>query len=361
MSSRNFFPASSTSRFIRETQAAILKKDKCGYNSIVEIKVSEKGSSLSPALKDAAAGRKIDEIIRFSSSYLQGKEAAIRLSLLSFFSKGHLLIEDMPGLGKTTLAIAIAKILGLSFGRIQCTSDLLPTDITGLSIYNKNTGEFKFHPGPIFNNIVLVDEINRATPKTQSALLEAMGEKQTTIEGKTYKLPKPFFVIATQNPVEQFGTFPLPESQMDRFMMKIGIGYPSREAEKEILTVGSKREELYSIEPVMTKEEVIRIQDEINERVFVSDKILEYILDIVGATRASKYIVAGISTRGVLAITNAAKTNAYFHGRDFVIPEDIKEITEHAIPHRVIFKEEYENIDRWEIIHSITERIPVPA
>lgn len=324
-------------------------------------KLSGKGSRSPSSQGGTETNNKIDEIINFSSEYLHGKVVALRLALLTFFSEGHLLIEDLPGLGKTTLAIAIAKILGLGFGRIQCTSDLLPTDITGLSIYNKNTGEFEFHPGPIFNNIVLVDEINRATPKTQSALLEAMGEKQTTMEGKTYRLPKPFFVMATQNPVEQFGTFPLPDSQLDRFMMKIGIGYPPRGAEKEILKVGSRREELYSIEPMMSKEEVIRIQEDIGEKVFISEKILEYILDIVEATRTSKYLLAGISTRGVLALTTAAKTNAYFHGRDFVIPEDIKEITGHTIPHRVIFKEEYENLDRWEMIQAVIEQIPVPA
>ncbi len=307
------------------------------------------------------ASRKIAEIIDFSSEYLQGKDIPLRLSLLTFFSMGHLLIEDLPGLGKTTLAIAIARILGLSFGRIQCTSDLLPTDITGLSIYNKNTGEFEFHPGPIFNNIILVDEINRATPKTQSALLEAMGEKQATLEGKTYKLPNPFFVMATQNPVEQFGTFPLPDSQLDRFMMKIGIGYPERSAEKRILKSGSSREELFSIKPMMTKEEVVRIQEEIREKVFISDKVLEYTLDIVGATRTSKYLSAGISTRGVLALTAAAKTTAYFHGRDFVIPEDIKEIAGHTLPHRVILKEEHEQLDRWEIIQAILDQTPAPA
>lgn len=325
------------------------------------IKLSGKESPVTSTKGESKTNNKIAEIINFSSEYLHGKDVALRLALLTFFSEGHLLIEDLPGLGKTTLAIAIAKILGLSFGRIQCTSDLLPTDITGLSIYNKNTGEFEFHPGPIFNNIVLVDEINRATPKTQSALLEAMGERQTTMEGKTYRLPKPFFVMATQNPVEQFGTFPLPDSQLDRFMMKIGIGYPQRRAEKEILKIGSKREELYSIEPVMSKEEVIRIREDIRERVFISEKILEYILDIAEATRASKYLLAGISTRGVMAVTTVAKTNAYFHGRDFVIPEDIKEITEHIVPHRVIFKEEYENLDRWEIVQTIIEQIPVPA
>ena len=303
----------------------------------------------------------IEEIINFLSQYLHGKAKALKLSLITFFSRGHLLVEDLPGLGKTTLAIAIAKALGLSFGRIQCTSDLLPTDITGLSIYNKNIGTFEFHQGPVFNNIVLVDEINRATPKTQSALLEAMGEKQATIEGKTYKLARPFFVIATQNPIEQFGTFPLPESQLDRFTMKISIGYASRQSEKEILKGGSKREDLYSIEPMMTSEEVIQLQDEIRNSVYLSDKVLEYILDIVEATRNNKYILAGISTRGVLAINSTAKTSAYFSGRDYVVPEDIKELSGFTIPHRLIFREEYEHVDKKEIIKSIIEGIPVPA
>jgi len=303
---------------------------------------------------------KIEYITQSLSDYLQGKERALGLSLISFFSRGHLLIEDLPGLGKTTLAIGIAKSLGLSFGRIQCTSDLLPTDITGLSIYNKSAGEFEFHPGPIFNNIVLCDEINRATPKTQSALLEAMEEKQVTIEGKTYKLPKLFCVIATQNPAEQFGTFPLPESQLDRFMMKISIGYPSRDAEKEILKIGSKREEIYLIEPVMNHEEVIHIQEEITRKVYISDKILDYTLSIIQATRGNGYLSAGLSTRGALTITNTARTNAYFRGRDFVIPEDIRELAEYTIPHRVIFKEEYENLNKREIIKSLIEEIPAP-
>lgn len=304
---------------------------------------------------------RVDYIIESLSKYLQGKTRALKLSLTAFFSKGHLLIEDLPGLGKTTLAIGIAKALGLSFGRIQCTSDLLPTDITGLSIYNKNSGEFEFHPGPIFNNIVLVDEINRATPKTQSALLEAMGEEQVTIEGRTYKLPKPFFIIATQNPVEHFGTFPLPESQLDRFIMKISIGYPSSNSEKEILRGGSKREELHHIEPIMNKEEVLQIQQDIRNNIYISDKILDYTLKIIEITRNNKYLLAGLSTRGSLALTYTAKTNAYFHGRDFVIPEDIKELAEYTIPHRVMFKEEYENLNKKEIIKSLIENIPVPA
>jgi MoxR-like ATPase len=304
---------------------------------------------------------KIEAIIRSLSSYLHGKDKPLRLSLVALFSRGHLLIEDLPGLGKTTLAIGIAKSLGLTFGRIQCTSDLLPTDITGLSIYNKSAGEFEFHPGPIFNNIVLCDEINRATPKTQSALLEAMGEKQVTIEGKTYSLPNLFSVIATQNPVEQFGTFPLPESQLDRFMMKISIGYPSYDAEKEILKVGSKREELYSIKPVMDKEEVAQLQEAIEKNVYISDKILTYTLAIIEATRANRYLTAGLSTRGALTLINTAKTNAYFRGRDFVIPEDVKELSEYTIPHRVLFKEEYDSLDKKEIVRSLIETVPTPA
>ena len=304
---------------------------------------------------------KIEHIRTSRSKYLQGKDTALRLSLISFFSRGHLLIEDLPGLGKTTLVIGVAKALGLTFGRIQCTSDLLPTDITGLSIYNKSAGEFEFHPGPIFNNIVLCDEINRATPKTQSALLEAMGEKQVTIEGKTYKLPRLFSVIATQNPVEQFGTFPLPESQLDRFMMKISIGYPSRSAEKDILKLGSKREELYTIEPIMNKEEVAQLQNDIKTNVYVSDKILDYTLSIIEATRSNQYFTAGLSTRGALALINTAKTNAFFHGRDFVIPEDIKELSVHTIPHRVLFIEEYEALDKKEIIKSLIDTISAPA
>lgn len=310
----------------------------------------------SPAMKD-----KIEAALAFLSHYLHGKERALRLALVCFFSKGHLLIEDLPGLGKTTLAIALAKILGLTFGRIQCTSDLLPSDITGLSVFDKNTGAFEFKPGPIFNHIVLVDEINRATPKTQSALLEAMGEKQVTVEGRTYDLPKPFFVIATQNPAEQFGTFPLPESQMDRFMMKISIGYPHRGAERDILRGGSKRKEIYSIEPFMDREEALNRQGFIRENVVVSEKVLDYILNVIEGTRNSRFLLAGLSTRGALALVATARADACFNGRDFVVPENVKEIAEYVIPHRVIFREEYEGVNRKEIIKSILDEIPVPV
>ena len=303
----------------------------------------------------------IEEIITFLAPYLHGKAKALKLALIAFFSEGHLLIEDLPGLGKTTLAIALAQALGMDFGRIQCTSDLLPSDITGLSVYNKNTSVFEFHQGPVFNNIVLVDEINRATPKTQSALLEAMGEKQTTVEGRTYKLARPFFVIATQNPVELYGTFPLPESQLDRFTMKISIGYPSRDSERQIIKGGSMRERLYTMQPLMTREQVLSLQQKIRDGVHMSDRIFDYILDIVEATRTSTYIHAGISTRGVLALDATARTRAYFNGRDFVIPEDVKELAEFTIPHRLIFREEFEQLDRREIVRSIVKAIAVPV
>jgi len=301
----------------------------------------------------------IDKIINTLSYYLHGKGRALKLSIIALLADGHLLIEDLPGIGKTTLAIALAKCFGLDFARIQATSDLLPSDITGISIYNKKTGEFEFRPGPIFNNIVLVDEINRTTPKTQSALLEAMGEKQVTIEGKTYKLPQPFFVIATQNPIELYGTFPLPEAQLDRFIMKISIGYPPRFAEKEILKGGSKREELHNIKPLFSKDELIEIQNQV-KNIYISDKITDYILNIVEATRKSKYLYAGLSTRGALAIVSTAKANAYLNKRDYVIPEDIKTLAEFVITHRVIFKEEYEGSKR-EIVKSLVESIKTPA
>ena len=304
---------------------------------------------------------KITRILAYLSRYLYGKETALKLALITCCSRGHLLIEDIPGLGKTTLALALSRVLGLSFGRIQCTSDLLPTDITGVSVYNKNTGDFIFHPGPIFNNIVLVDEINRATPKTQSALLEAMGEKQTTIEGKTYRHPQPFFVIATQNPVEHFGAFPLPESQMDRFMMQISIGYPSRDEEMAILKQGSTRQDLEGMETIMQHEEVLGIHEHIKNGVYVSEKIYDYLLKIAAVTRRHPYVRAGISTRGSLAIATAAKTLAFFSGRDYVIPEDIRELAPSTITHRILLKEDYEQIAKQEFVKSLLNEVAVPA
>ena len=303
---------------------------------------------------------RIEAAVSFLSDYLHGKQRALRLALMCLFSRGHLLIEDLPGLGKTILAVAISRILGLSFGRIQCTSDLLPSDITGVSIFDKNSNTFEFKPGPVFNHVVLVDEINRATPKTQSALLEAMGEKQVTVEGRTFDLPNPFLVIATQNPAEQYGTFPLPESQLDRFMMKISVGYPERSAEKEILKGGSRRREIYSINPFMNESEVLDIQGKVRG-VHVSEFILEYLLNIIQATRDSGCLASGLSTRGALALINTSKANAYLAGKDFVVPENVKDVAEYVICHRVIFKEEYQTSNKREIIKSLLETVDVPA
>lgn len=302
----------------------------------------------------------IKAILQSLSPYLQGKEQALKLSLLAFFSKGHLLIEDLPGLGKTRLAVALSKALGLSFGRVQCTSDLLPSDITGLTVYNKSKDTFEFHQGPIFNNIVLVDEINRTTPKTQSALLEAMAEEQVTIEGKTYKLPEPFFIIATQNPIEQFGTFALPDSQLDRFIMRITIGYPSREFEKDILRGGSRRDRLDAIEPLISKDDTVAIQKSIRTDVRFSEKMLDYLADVVNLTRQHRFIKVGLSTRGALALSYIAKTSAYFQGRDYVIPEDIKDLAVFTIPHRLLLKDEYKELDPKEITLSLLQEVKVP-
>lgn len=267
-------------------------------------------------------------------------------------------------MGKTTLALGLAKALGLDLGRIQCTNDLLPSDVTGLSIYNRDEGVFKFHPGPIFHNIVLVDEINRASPKTQSALLEAMGEKQVTVEGNSYPLPQPFFVIATQNPAETSGVFPLPDSQLDRFSMRIQIGYPSRNAERQILQGGSRRKEIYSIQPVTEPKEILEMQQTIRNDIYVSDDVMEYLLDIVEATRHSDLLKVGLSTRGALALINAAKADAYLSGKNYLSPENIKFVAPYVISHRVEFREEYarENAQKkQEVIKSLLDDIPVPV
>ncbi|MDR1731659.1 MAG: MoxR family ATPase [Synergistaceae bacterium] len=291
---------------------------------------------------------------------LNGKDEALIKVLACLFSNGHLLLEDLPGLGKTTLAIAVARLLGLNFGRIQCTNDLLPTDVTGLNIFKAEKGVFEFHPGPIFNNLVLVDEINRATPKTQSALLEAMGEEQSTVDGVTYRLPRPFFVVATQNPVEHSGTFPLPESQMDRFMMKVSIGYPSRDAEREILRVGSRKNELETLPALFSPEEILQIQKMIELEITVSDKILDYLLEVTAKTRDHPNIVAGISTRGAMSLLSLAKTAAWMQTRKYVLPEDIQVMAEDVLLHRIQLRQGSEAVKK-EILRGIFQEVPTIA
>jgi len=296
---------------------------------------------------------------QLTGKHLKGKGRAIRLCLMALLTGGHILLEDIPGLGKTTMALAFASSLGLSFGRVQCTSDLLPSDITGLSIYDRGEGRFTFIKGPIFNNIVLIDEINRAMPKTQSALLEAMEERRVTVEGVTYQLPDPFLVLATQNPVEQVGTYPLPESQMDRFIMKTGIGYPPEEVEKGILMHGSIREEILHI-PAMASAEDLREAIRAVRGVYLGEKVTEYVYAIVKATRNHPLILTGISTRGGIGVVDAARAAAYLKGRPFVAPEDVREVTAVVCAHRLIFRPEQEGVDKEQILNAILKEIPLP-
>lgn len=305
----------------------------------------------------AAILRVIDTL---AEDYLQGKIKTIKLAMISLLSGGHLLIEDIPGLGKTTLALALSSALGLSFGRVQCTSDLLPSDITGLSIYDRNENRFDFLKGPVFNNLLLADEINRAMPKTQSALLEAMEERRVTIEGTTYSLPDPFMVIATQNPVEQVGTYPLPESQLDRFMITAGIGYPPEAMEKIIIQSGSIRDGIREIEPLITREQLLAARRIVSTEVHLSEKMTDYIYQLVNITRSHHMLVAGISTRGAISLAETARACAFLDERDYVIPEDVKALYIPTCAHRLIMRSENETLDRKELLRSLLDDIPVP-
>ncbi|TWI53447.1 MoxR-like ATPase [Pseudomonas duriflava] len=265
---------------------------------------------------------------------LLGKDRQVRLAMTCLLAKGHLLIEDLPGMGKTTLSHALAKVLGLSFQRIQFTSDLLPGDILGTSVFDKDTGQFVFHPGPVFTELLLADEINRATPKSQSALLEAMEEGQVTIEGATRPLPEPFFVIATQNPITQGGTFALPESQLDRFLMRLSLGYPGRAAERALLLGGSGREQLPKLEALLDHSQLAAIQDEV-PKIYASDAVIDYVLRLVDATRTQPAFALGLSPRGSLALLSAARAWALLEGRDYVIPEDVQTVLPSVAGHRL--------------------------
>lgn len=290
---------------------------------------------------------------------LQGKERALRLSFIALLAGGHVLLEDLPGLGKTTLALALASVLGLSFGRIQCTSDLLPSDITGLSVYDRDSGRFRFVPGPIFNNILLADEINRAMPKTQSAMLEAMEERRVTVEGITHPLPDPFLVIATQNPVEQIGTFPLPESQLDRFLLVTGVGYPPEELEKEIIRNGGIHDQIRSLTPLTSLDELLAARQTV-KGVQLGSKLVDYIFSLVAATREHPYLISGLSTRGALNLAAAARAAAYLEGRDYVIPEDVQLLAVPVGAHRLILRPEHETLPKCEVLRSIVRSVPVP-
>jgi len=278
---------------------------------------------------------RISELQRTIENVIRGKSETVKLALVTLFARGHLLIEDVPGIGKTTLANAMARALDLSIQRIQFTSDLLPSDVIGLSVFNQQNGDFEWKPGPIFSNVVVADEINRATPKTQSALLEAMAEEQVTVDGVSRQLPLPFVVIATQNPSEHHGTYPLPESQLDRFMLRLHMGYPGVEDEKRILRDREQINPLDLVEPVLSQEDVAEIQETVT-KVRFDEALVDYLLQIVEATRKSDLLELGISPRGSLALFRSAQALALIEGRDYCIADDVKNLVIPCFAHRVI-------------------------
>jgi MoxR-like ATPase len=276
----------------------------------------------------------IDQVVGQAQKVILGKEVQIRLALACLMARGHLLIEDLPGLGKTTLAHVLARTLALDFNRIQFTSDMLPADILGVSVYDNQIGAFSFHPGPIFHQVILADEINRATPKAQSALLEAMEERQISVEGETRALPQPFFVIATQNPHHLVGTFPLPESQLDRFLLRLEMGYPDRQAERTLLTSGERRQLLDQIQPELRPEQLFTLQQRVTT-VHLSAPLLDYVQALLDFTRQAPEYAHGLSPRAGLALVRSAQAWALMQGRDYVIPEDIQAVLPGVVTHRL--------------------------
>jgi len=303
-----------------------------------------------------------EKLIANIEKVIVGKREVIEKALAALFSRGHILLEDVPGLGKTMLARAIAKSIEGTFKRIQGTPDLLPADILGVSIYNPESRRFEYRKGPIFSQIILMDEINRSTPKTQSAMLEAMGEAQISIEGVTLPLPDPFFVIATQNPIEYEGTFPLPEAQMDRFFVSLSIGYPSEEEEAEIITMQNQTHPIHGLLPILKTDQVRIIQNLIHT-VHIDATLKAYIVRIITATRNDPALLLGSSPRGSLALCKAAQCFAAMSGRDYVIPEDIKKIAPDILKHRLILKSEtkLKNLKPESIIARVLETVPVPT
>ena len=299
----------------------------------------------------------VARIIDAASQIILGKEPQIRMALACLIARGHLLIEDIPGVGKTTLAHVLARSLGLHFQRIQFTSDMLPADILGVSIYERDTGRFKFHPGPIFSQVILADEVNRATPKTQSALLEAMEEHQVTAEGETRKLPQPFFVIATQNPTEQVGTFPLPESQLDRFLMRIELGYPDRGAERALLSGTDRRDMVANLGACMTPGELVELQGNA-QRVHVAPALLDYVQAIVEHSRRAPEFSAGLSPRAALALVHSARAWALIEGRDKVIPEDVQAVLPGVAGHRL--RPAHDSTRRIDVGALLLAAVPIP-
>lgn len=299
----------------------------------------------------------VDRAVAEVGTVLLGKENQVRLALCCLLAKGHLLIEDLPGMGKTTLSNALARVLGLQYKRVQFTSDLLPADILGVSIFNRDTSEFEFIPGPIFTQVLLADEINRTTPKSQSALLEAMEEGQVTIEGVTRELPVPFFVIATQNPATQSGTYPLPESQLDRFLMRLSLGYPDKKAERKLLLGDDTYKKLSILQSVISKHELVAIQQAVKD-IHCSDGLLDYVQRLVYVTRNSPDYVIGLSPRGALALLRCAKTWALMAGRGHVVPEDIQMVLPSVVEHRLSTSLDYRS-DNAGLSQRLLEQVDV--
>src|SRR5437870_1054948 len=310
------------------------------------------------------ASEKIELLQNAVERVIRGKPEAVRLAIVTLLAGGHLLVEDVPGVGKTTLAHALARALDCSFQRIQFTSDLLPSDVIGLSVYDQTTGVFEWKPGPVFANVVLADEINRTTPKTQSALLEAMAERHITVEGVTHPLPQPFLVVATQNPIEHHGTYPLPESQLDRFMLRLRMGYPGAEDEKQILRDREHSEPLDQMQAVMSAEEVLDLQQAVSE-VSVDDAIVDYLMRIVAATRDSEMLDLGVSPRGTLALFRAAQALALSEERSYCIPDDIKRLVVPVFAHRLTVSSRYSSALRRSaeaeaVLQEILKTVSVP-
>ncbi len=304
-------------------------------------------------------GPELAEAIKAAGNILLGKQEVVKLSLTCLLARGHLLIEDVPGVGKTTLAHTLAHLLGLHYQRIQFTSDLLPSDIIGVSVFDANQQNFQFHRGPVFAQVVLADEINRATPKAQSALLEAMEERQVTTDGATYNLPQPFFVIATQNPSHQVGTFPLPESQLDRFLMRISIGYPGRTAERDLLAGGDRRGALEDHPVVLDSQRLAEYQRQVSQ-VHVADALIEYCQDILAHSRNMPDYRLGLSPRAGLALLQAARAWAFLEDRDLVLPEDLQAILPATIGHRLQTAGEKMSVSGDGLVKDLLNRIPLP-
>jgi len=312
-----------------------------------------------------ATSQVVSQLQRSIARAIYGKEEAIQLALITLLARGHLLIEDVPGVGKTTLAQALAKSFHCSFQRVQFTSDLLPSDVLGVSVFQPNNNEFEFRAGPLFANVVLADEINRTTPRTQSALLEAMNEAQVTVDGKTYPLPQPFLVVATQNPIEHHGTYPLPESQLDRFLMRIKMGYPSHETEREILRRRAFDNPIEKLDPVADVTEVLAMQEAVTH-VRVDAALHDYALDIVNRTRTSDQLALGVSPRGTLMLQRAAQARAFLEGRDYCVPDDFKKLAVSVFAHRVVASARHASLQKKSetteaALREIVESVRVPV